>query len=121
LIALLRSRREARVHPADEIEREPYPGALPFTEDLAGLFFGSESDIERVLSALQSLDYVVVAGASSVGKTSLIRAGVVPRIRSQPGLFGQSEPWEIQWIDLSAPQAIDDVNAAPKAKSTPVL
>jgi WD40 repeat protein len=67
--------------------RPPWPGLLAFEEADAAIFFGRDDDIRRVIERLNakraqgSEKMLVVLGASGSGKSSLIRAGVVPRLR----------------------------------------
>ncbi|MDY0909421.1 BTAD domain-containing putative transcriptional regulator [Microbacterium sp. CFBP9034] len=58
----------------------PYPGLRAFGPENADLFFGRESDIELVLERLAPRTIVAIAGASGTGKSSLLRAGVLPRL-----------------------------------------
>src|SRR5690349_12449880 len=60
----------------------PYRGLAPFEERDAELFFGREDDVERVAQVLRRRSVVAVAGPSGVGKSSLVRAGLVPRLRA---------------------------------------
>ncbi|MFC4945525.1 trypsin-like peptidase domain-containing protein [Pseudonocardia sp. GCM10023141] len=59
----------------------PYRGLDPFGEEHSAFFFGRDDDIERLAGALAGHQLVAVAGPSGVGKSSLVRAGLVPRLR----------------------------------------
>lgn len=60
-----------------------YPGTRPFTADDRNLFFGRDEDIEK-LSQFSSLERLTVLyGKSGLGKTSLLNAGVAPRLCEQ--------------------------------------
>jgi WD40 repeat protein len=63
----------------------PYRGLSPFGERDEALFFGRERAVAQVLRLLseRAADpaLVVVSGASGAGKSSLLRAGVLPRLR----------------------------------------
>ncbi|WP_169747867.1 trypsin-like peptidase domain-containing protein [Pseudonocardia acaciae] len=59
----------------------PYRGLEPFGEEHAAFFFGRDPDIERLLAAVAAQPLVAVAGPSGVGKSSLVRAGLLPRRR----------------------------------------
>ncbi|MFE3445681.1 trypsin-like peptidase domain-containing protein [Nocardia sp. NPDC059180] len=61
----------------------PYRGLERFDEDDAHLFYGRDADIDRVLAALEQRSVVAVAGRSGSGKSSLVSAGVIPRLREQ--------------------------------------
>ncbi|WP_240360507.1 serine/threonine protein kinase, partial [Pyxidicoccus caerfyrddinensis] len=58
----------------------PYRGLEPFEAEHRSLFFGREADIGAVLERLRSRPLVLVAGDSGAGKSSLCRAGVLPRV-----------------------------------------
>ncbi len=60
-------------------ERSPYPGLLPFTESDAENFFGREAEIAALWRKIASRRLLAVVGPSGVGKSSLVRAGVVAR------------------------------------------
>ncbi|MGW1881576.1 nSTAND1 domain-containing NTPase [Streptomyces sp. NPDC001970] len=70
-------------------DRVPYPGLDAFDEDEAAVFFGREvqaAELTRRLHASteQPADrFLVLVGASGSGKSSLIRAGVMPRLRER--------------------------------------
>ena len=75
--------------------KSPYPGLHPFEEDRAGVFYGRDPEIARVLQRLTgprgdtSERFVVVVGASGSGKSSLVRAGVLPRLPAVRGDVGR--------------------------------
>ncbi|MEV6767808.1 trypsin-like peptidase domain-containing protein [Nocardia sp. NPDC051030] len=60
----------------------PYRGLEPFSENDSALFYGRDDDIDRVLRALRERPLAAVAGPSGTGKSSLMLAGVVPRLRA---------------------------------------
>ncbi|MEU3250296.1 trypsin-like peptidase domain-containing protein [Streptomyces sp. NPDC006997] len=60
----------------------PFRGLEPFREQDAAVFFARRADSERLAAALAAHPFVPVAGASGVGKSSLVRAGVLPLLRS---------------------------------------
>jgi excinuclease UvrABC ATPase subunit len=61
----------------------PYPGLRPFEAEEWSIFFGRESMIDEVIERLAVHRLVLVHGASGSGKSSLIRAGVLPRLAGQ--------------------------------------
>ncbi|MFE2211189.1 trypsin-like peptidase domain-containing protein [Streptomyces canus] len=61
--------------------RSPFRGLEPFREQDAAVFFGRRADSERIARAVQAETFVPVVGASGVGKSSLVRAGVLPLLR----------------------------------------
>jgi hypothetical protein len=70
--------------------RSPYPGLFAFDEADAAVFFGRDEEIRRLIERLNARraqggeKLVAVLGASGSGKSSLIRAGVVPRLARDP-------------------------------------
>lgn len=65
----------------------PYPGLVSFGETDAGVYFGRGPERDRLLDLLRRMRrrgeprLAVVLGASGCGKSSLVRAGVLPRLR----------------------------------------
>ena len=62
--------------------QNPWPGLAPYTEQQHELFFGRESEIEEILRLIQRETLTVLFGRSGSGKSSLLHAGVFPRLRS---------------------------------------
>lgn len=63
--------------------RPPYLGLVTFDEQHADLWFGRERALEQLATRLESDHAVLLCGASGAGKTSLVLAGLVPRLRSR--------------------------------------
>jgi formylglycine-generating enzyme required for sulfatase activity len=61
-------------------EGNPYRGLQPFEAEHRALFFGRSTEVDAVLERLRAEPFVVVTGDSGVGKSSLCRAGVLPRV-----------------------------------------
>ena len=60
----------------------PYRGLLHFREEDAPFFFGREAAVDKLTSAVQRQPFLAVVGGSGSGKSSVARAGLVPRLRS---------------------------------------
>jgi WD40 repeat protein len=60
----------------------PYRGLQSFEEEHAEFFFGRERDVQRLLEILKASPFLCVVGPSGSGKSSLVRAGLVPRLRT---------------------------------------
>lgn len=60
--------------------RNPFPGLRPFETDEYRLFFGREGQSDALLTRLQRSRFLAVVGTSGSGKSSLIRAGLMPAL-----------------------------------------
>ncbi|MFD5391128.1 XRE family transcriptional regulator [Streptomyces sp. NPDC127074] len=72
---------EAAEPRADDAE-PPYRGLARFEPDDAALFFGRDQLIDDLLRLSGRYRITVVVGASGSGKSSLLRAGLIPRLRT---------------------------------------
>ena len=61
----------------------PYKFLDYYTENDQGLFFGREEEIENICSRILARRSFLLYGRSGVGKSSILRAGVIPRLRDQ--------------------------------------
>jgi DNA-binding SARP family transcriptional activator/WD40 repeat protein len=80
---------ELRTTPA----QNPYVGLHAFDEADADVFFGRESVVAELADALRASRFVALVGASGSGKSSIVRAGLVPALRR--GAVPGSERWFI--------------------------
>ena len=68
-------------HAQDNVSvRRPFPGLRPFEPDEHDLFFGRGDQIDDLLARLEDHRFVAVVGASGSGKSSLVRAGLLPSL-----------------------------------------
>lgn len=72
----------------------PFPGLRSFDYNEHHLFFGREKHIEQLLLKLEKHHFVAVVGTSGSGKSSLIKAGLLPAIH-QGRLGNKSDEWII--------------------------
>jgi WD40 repeat protein/basic membrane lipoprotein Med (substrate-binding protein (PBP1-ABC) superfamily)/DNA-binding SARP family transcriptional activator len=70
----------------------PYKGLEYFDVNDAALFFGRERLTTHLLSHLQTSSFLAVVGASGSGKSSIVRAGLIPALESQGWLVGIMTP-----------------------------
>ncbi len=106
---LMRALRLAGLDPSDSFvwdgTRPPYPGLQAFAPEDAAVFFGRGSEVGRVLELLHptlergSGRFVAVVGPSGSGKSSLVNAGVLPRLAREqrqwtilPGIVPGTRP-----------------------------
>lgn len=71
--------------------RNPYKGLRAFQETDAPDFFGRDALIDRLMEAVRSHRLVVVVGPSGSGKSSVVRAGLLPALRA--GASPGSSDW----------------------------
>jgi WD40 repeat protein len=91
---LLHGLRQAGVDPSDSFtfdpRRSPYPGLEPFTGEDAAVFFGREPEVRRLLELLRPTlqrgrgRFLALVGPSGSGKSSLVRAGLLPHLERLP-------------------------------------
>ncbi|MEW2512825.1 hypothetical protein [Streptomyces sp. NPDC046870] len=67
---------------ADEDAEAPYRGLARFEPGDADLFFGRDQLTDRLLQLTASRRFTAVFGPSGSGKSSLLRAGLIPRLRT---------------------------------------
>jgi len=81
----------------------PFKGLRAFTESDVGVFFGQDRLITDVVRRLGAGDRLLaLVGASGSGKSSVIRAGIIPAIRK--GAVGDPDSWLIaQMVPGSRP------------------
>src|SRR5215831_10669324 len=58
----------------------PFPGLRPFQIEEEYLFFGRETQRKELIALLREHRFVAVLGASGSGKSSLVRAGLLPAL-----------------------------------------
>jgi len=63
-------------------DQHPYAGLFAFREEDRDYFFGREREINTLTKLIDKKVLTVLFGKSGVGKTSLLRAGLIPRLRS---------------------------------------
>jgi len=70
-----------RFMPGFQFDKGPYAGLRSFQEENAGCFFGRSREIAAMVMRIQDGPLTAVVGPSGVGKSSFVRAGVVPALR----------------------------------------
>jgi len=79
--------------------RPPYPGLPAFEEGDAAIFFGREEEIHEVIAELNlsrqlgDARMMILEGVSGSGKSSLLRAGVIPRLKNDRNNWIVVEPF----------------------------
>ena len=62
-------------------ERHPWLGLASFTEETRAYFYGRDEEVAELARRVQRKLLTVLFGQSGLGKTSILRAGLVPRLR----------------------------------------
>ena len=75
-------------------EGNPFPGLRPFEFDENYLFFGREEQVTQLLQRLGNTRFLAVVGASGSGKSSLVRAGLLPELHGGT-MTSTSIAWEL--------------------------
>ncbi|MFC1456968.1 HEAT repeat domain-containing protein [Microvirga arabica] len=62
--------------------KPPYPGLRSFVEEEAAIFFGRGREVDALISRLRdpTQRFLAIVGSSGSGKSSLVRAGLLPRL-----------------------------------------
>lgn len=82
-----------QTHPPTQTDQCPYKGLAAYQPEDAETFCGREALIDELLRRLQLHSVLVVGGPSGSGKSSLVRAGLIPALRS--GRLPGSETWPV--------------------------
>ena len=67
------------------VRPSPYKGLRAFEKADQDLFFGRASVVQELVSAVATRALVPVVGASGVGKSSIVHAGLLPRLEKEAG------------------------------------
>lgn len=68
--------------PSELTKQNPWPGLRAFGENDREFFFGRERETTELLNLVQRSPVVVLYGQSGLGKTSLLQAGLFPRLKA---------------------------------------
>lgn len=69
----------------------PYVGLRPFERNEADIFYGRGEHIAEMLRVLRKQHFLAVVGSSGSGKSSLVRAGLLPAIAAGSRAFDPSD------------------------------
>ena len=96
--------------PVTQLDRDnPWPGLESFEEDARDYFHGREAEADELLRRVADAPLTVLFGKSGLGKTSLLKAGLFPRLREKHFL-----PVHVR-LDIrpDAPALIDQLRRRP--------
>jgi len=83
------------VEPPPLWDGSPFPGLRAFTEADAPIFFGRGQETSDLVSRVEDSRFTAVVAASGSGKSSLAAAGLIPRLRANAIVSGEtgSKDW----------------------------
>ena len=101
-VARLRQLLQRGAPPAEPLPC-PYPGLLAFGPEDAGLFFGRDQESDDISRRVRQQNFLLVVGPSGSGKSSLVSAGVLPRLTATDArgwLVRTLRPdaWALRWL-----------------------
>jgi tetratricopeptide (TPR) repeat protein len=109
---------------ADVDAQNPWPGLVAFTESLRDYFHGRVDEAEDLLRRVNRKNLTVLFGQSGLGKSSLLQAGLFPRLRAEGYLpvpirldHAPDAPSLADQVEIAAARAIAEAGARPR--STP--
>jgi CHASE2 domain-containing sensor protein len=79
------------------LKGSPFRGLAPFDSSHSSVFFGRDAAITAVTAKVRAGRFLLIIGASGTGKSSLLRAGIVPRI---------AKPGSVPGVDLWRPATV---------------
>ena len=94
-IAAWKSARDGESGRPNDLGICPYPGLRSFRPNEADLFFGRDAQIKKLRDLLADHNIIVVLGGSGSGKSSLVRAGLVPQLNSTAPVQGRPGAWYV--------------------------
>ena len=106
LVAGIESAAAGRTVPTADPKRptiegpNPYRGLFAFAESDAEVFFGRERLVEELVVDLATHPFLAVVGPSGSGKSSVVRAGLLPRLRSAGAFVASMVPGERPLAEL---------------------
>ncbi len=103
----------------------PFRGFVAFDEASADTFYGREAEVARLANLVlaEGSRTVALSGEAGVGKTSLLRAGLIPAIQKRGGLaiyLGAYDDLDAEILRATGRLGVDLPSAAPDAPDRPV-
>ncbi|NJK81829.1 MAG: hypothetical protein HC914_18995, partial [Chloroflexaceae bacterium] len=89
----IRSLHNQSILPITTLPACPYPGMVPFDERNHTRFFGRERELRELRDQLEQARLQTIIGASGTGKSSLVFAGLLPRLLNES--HTTDRPWQM--------------------------
>jgi class 3 adenylate cyclase len=99
----------------------PYKGLHAFEKEDQDLFFGRESAVRQLMDAVAASALVPVVGASGIGKSSLVQAGLLPRLERERAGWGVETILPRPNLPMALAAALARLSGAPPVVPQPQL
>ncbi len=115
----------------DDLGICPYRGLEPFETEHAPFFFGRDRLVDDLVDAVAAFPFLAVLGPSGSGKSSVVKAGLIPRLRA--GALPGSETWPVLVLrpgaapldalaaQLNQALPVPDFSLVPRFRTDPAL
>jgi hypothetical protein len=99
----------------------PYKGLRAFEKEDQDLFFGRENAVRQLTDAVAASALVPVVGASGIGKSSLVHAGLLPRLEQEKTSWGVQTILPRPDLSMALAAALARLSGAPPVVPPPQL
>jgi formylglycine-generating enzyme required for sulfatase activity len=89
----------------------PFPGLRSFTEKDAPIFFGRGLETSELVKRLEASRFIGVVAASGSGKSSLVAAGLIPRLRANAIVSGETGSRDWRYVTFTPGQGASPFEA----------
>ncbi|MBL8133856.1 MAG: SUMF1/EgtB/PvdO family nonheme iron enzyme [Anaerolineae bacterium] len=83
----------------------PFPGLRAFSEADAPIFFGRGAETSELVKRVEASRFTAVVAASGSGKSSLVAAGLIPRLKANAIVSGETGSKDWRFVRLTPGQA----------------
>jgi hypothetical protein len=104
----------------DALKRGPYRGLLEYRLGDAELFVGRSQAIQELLNRIPNNNLTVLHSESGSGKTSLLQAGIAPRLIAQGHLPLYLRPYDTNPVDVIKKAFLPDLDLTPGLRDAPL-
>ena len=101
----------------DAIESGPYRGLLEYRLGDAEIFVGRSQAIQELMSRLPKGRLIILHSESGAGKTSLLQAGIAPRLIALGDLPLYLRPYDINPVEVIKKAFLPDISQTPELQA----
>ncbi len=91
--------------------KSPFPGLRAFTADDALIFFGRGVETSELVKRIEASRFVAVIAASGSGKSSLVAAGLIPRLKANAISSGETGSKDWRFVRFTPGQSVSSLSA----------